>query len=80
MNLQPIVNNDKSGQLGLQAVIAVCSLPSGTIRDRLLVELTETLRCLNRQINMVVATPFAESEYNFKVRDAKESAGGRMRP
>lgn len=68
MHVQMVPKSDEAERLGLQAIIAVCSLGPGCVRTELLVELTKVLRTINRpQMVVAMATPpDKETDYNFK--------------
>lgn len=59
MNIQMIPKKDEAERLGLRAIIAVCDLAPGLLRNELLAELTRMLRSMNR--GQMVSMPASDA-------------------
>lgn len=59
-HLQIVPNQHEAERLGLRAIIAVCDLAPGCLRNELLAELTRMLRGMNRT-GQLVSMPAADA-------------------
>lgn len=68
-SLQIVPNQHESERLGLKAIIAVCDLAPGSLRNELLAELARMLRSMNRAAQLVSVPSTVGNDMGNQFRD-----------